>query len=68
MDVKKEIGKRIKKERNDGGLSLDQLSRRLNGILSASRFGNYEQGARLPGPQEIRMLAVVFGCLPAYLM
>lgn len=68
MDFGKEIGRRIKKARDETGLSLVRLSKRLDGVLSASRIGNYEQGARLPGPQEALILGRALGVSPAYLM
>lgn len=68
MDFKKEIGRRIAAERNRCGYSLEELSHRTQGILSKSRISNYEQGTRMPGPQEAIALATALGCDAAYLM
>jgi transcriptional regulator with XRE-family HTH domain len=68
MNFKVEIGKRIKESREAMGLTLQELSARLNGVLSASRIGNYEQGTREPGPKEAVLLASKLNCSAAYLM
>lgn len=68
MDFAREIGRRIQKARMETGLSLVRLSKRIDGVLSASRIGNYEQGTRLPGPQEALILGKALGVAPAYIM
>lgn len=68
MDYKTEIGRRIKQAREGMGLSLEQLSKLLNGKLSKSRISNYEQGARMPGPYEANLLAQALGVDAAHLM
>lgn len=68
MDYKKEIGRRIKAEREREELSLEELSKRTGEVLSKSRIGNYEQGTRTPGPQEANILASALHCDAAYLM
>src|SRR5688572_22127719 len=68
MDIRKEIGARIKKARELQGWSLTELSRRTDNVLGASRISNYEQGTRLPKPREIKILARVLGTEPAHLM
>lgn len=67
MDYKKEIGRRIQAARDACGWSLVELSKKLGGRLSASRISNYEQGTRLPGPQEVNLLAEALGESAAWL-
>ena len=59
------IGLRLRAARNDRGLSLLDLSRRIGGRLSRSRISNYEQGLRRPGIEEARMLAGALGTVSA---
>lgn len=68
MDYHHEIGRRVAQERNKHGWSLEELSRRTGGVLSKSRISNYEQGIRMPGPQEANVLAAALGCDAAWLM
>lgn len=72
MNWAKEIGKRIRaaREAMDGksGISLQQLSQRIDGVLSPSRISNYEQGLRLLKPQEARILGKALNVEPSYLM
>lgn len=67
MDLKEEIGRRIKKAREDAGLTLLELSKRV-GHLKVSRISNYEQGRRTPGPDEAKALARALGVSAAYLL
>ena len=68
IDYKVEIGKRIKEARYRLAYSLVDLSKRTEGRLSASRISNYEQGIRMPGPEEVQILAQALETDPAYLM
>jgi transcriptional regulator with XRE-family HTH domain len=68
MNYKKEIGRRLAERRTEFGWSLEELSRRTQGILSKSRLGNYEQGTRTPGPMEANILGEVLKVDAAYLM
>lgn len=67
MDYKKAIGERIRKARDALNLSLEQLSRKTV-VLSPSRISNYEQGLRLPKPQQILILSKALSTSPTYLM
>lgn len=67
MNIKKEIGNRIRQERNNKGLTRKALAN-LTDALSLSSINNYERGDRTPGPEEIRQLALVLDISPAYLM
>lgn len=68
MNYKKESGRRLKAARQDKKLTLDELSRRLGGALSASRLSNYEQGIRMMGPQESLALGAVLAVKPSHLL
>ena len=68
MNYKVEIGKRIKAAREKKEWSLDRLAQETGGKLSKSRIGNYEQGTRMPGPQEANTLASALGVDAAHLM
>jgi transcriptional regulator with XRE-family HTH domain len=68
MDFKKASGKRLRVARKDKGITLEQLSKALKGVLSASRLGNYEQGTRAMGPEEALALSQILGVQPAYLL
>lgn len=71
MNFKKEIGKRIRAEREKKGLSLDDQARdmlsKLGNTLSKSRVSNYEQGIRLAGPEELWLFSRYYGVPAAYL-
>lgn len=67
LNIKKEIGKRIFEARKLKGLTLKALGE-LAGGLKQTRLTNWEQGARTPGPEEIKLLAKALDVSPAYLM
>lgn len=68
IDYKKEAGRRLKAARLDKKLTLQELSKRVGGLLSASRLGNYEQGTRMIGVRESLALHSVLGVQPAHLL
>lgn len=68
MNYKKEAGRRLKVAREAKGWTLYELSKRLGGILSPSRLGNYEQGTRMIGVRESLALHGVLGVQPAHLL
>jgi transcriptional regulator with XRE-family HTH domain len=68
MNYKNEIGRRIRLMRKQHQLSLEALAKATDGKLSKSRISNYEQGLRMPGPQEANVLAKVLGVDAAWLM
>lgn len=67
MDLKKQIGLRIKAARENNGWSLAELAARTIS-LQKSRIGNYEQGTRTPGPLEAKELARALGVSAAYVL
>ena len=66
MNIKEEIGKRIANARKQVGLTAKQLADRTVNLKPA-RIGNWEQGTRTPGVQEVKQIAKVLGVSPAYL-
>lgn len=61
------IGERIRELRDLKRWSLADLSRRTL-VLSKSRLSNYEQGLRLPGPEEAVLLGQALGEAPAHIL
>jgi transcriptional regulator with XRE-family HTH domain len=68
MNYKQEIGRRIRESRTKRGWSLEELAQQTGERLSKSRISNYEQGARMPGPAEVNILAQALGVDSAWLM
>lgn len=62
------IGRRIKALREQANLSLSELSKRTNDVLSKSRISNWEQQRRMPGPEEAEILAGALGTSAAHVM
>lgn len=63
-----EAGRRIRAARVALKLSLAALAERSGGVLTGSRIGNYEQGAREVDIFAARLLAKALDVHPAYLM
>ena len=68
MDTKREAGRRLREARTAKGLTLEELSSKVGGLLSASRISNYEQGLRQIGIKEALALYRHLGVEPAYLL
>ena len=68
MDFKKASGKRLRAVRESQHLTLEELSKKLNGWLSPSRLSNYEQGTRQLGIEEALALGPALGVEPAHLL
>ena len=68
MNYKKEAGRRLRAAREDKKMTLQELSKRLGGVLSPSRLSNYEQGIRMIGVRESLALYGVLGVQPAHLL
>jgi transcriptional regulator with XRE-family HTH domain len=68
MDIKEKIGNRITQSRKAKGITIKELSERLNGTLSPARISNWEQGTRSPGPTEAKLLAIELEVSASYLL
>ena len=68
MTKKEEIGKRLKAHREKSGHSLKSLESATDGIYSASRIGNYEQGTRTMSVEAAIAIAPILGTTAAYLL
>lgn len=66
VDYPRRIGARIRAAREGFGWTRGELAAKT-GLLE-SRIGNYENGLRTPGPQEVVTLARALQERPAYLM
>jgi transcriptional regulator with XRE-family HTH domain len=66
MNTKEIVGKRIATARKAAGLTLKELAKRTDLIIS--RISNWEQGTRSPALDEIIQLANVLNVVPAYLL
>lgn len=67
MNIKEKIGKRIAEARKQAGLTIKELAD-LTHNLKPARIGNWEQGTRTPGPQEVMQLATALNIPAAYLL
>lgn len=68
MNYKVESGRRLKAKRTRLNLTLDELSKKVGGGLSASRLSNYEQGLRQIGIAEALALYKHLGVTAAHLL
>ena len=68
QEWKEVIGARIRELRNLKGWSLARLERETGGRLKKSGISNYEQGTRLPGPDEAVILGEALGESPAHIL
>jgi len=65
MDIKKEIGYRIREARQRKRLTLKPEK---TGNLKIARISNFEQGLRTPGLEEVKQLAVALDVQVSYLL
>jgi len=68
INFKIQIGERLRSARNRLGKSLEEICMLTGRKIKKSTLGNYENGKRMPGPNEIVILAKVLKENPAYLM
>ncbi len=62
------IGQRIKELRTLKRWSLTRLARETGDQLIKSAISNYEQGTRMPGPEEATIIADALGEAPAHIL
>lgn len=68
QEWKERIGARIKELRELKGWSLGRLAIETGDRLKKSAISNYEQGIRMPGPEEAILLAEALGESPAHIL
>lgn len=68
MNYKKESGRRLAAARRDKKMTLESVSKALNGFMSASRLSNYEQGIRTLGIKEALALGKILGVNASHLL
>lgn len=66
MDIRKEVGQRLKRARQQKGMVLRQVCEQVP-HLTESKLGNYERGYRMPDLDMLKLLANVLGTHAAYL-
>lgn len=66
-NIRKKIGQRIHEARKAKSLTIRELGE-LTDNFKQTRVTNWEHGLRLPGPEEIKQLAVALDVSAAYLM
>lgn len=62
------IGRRLKVARAAAGLSLRELSARMDGLVSAQAIGKYERDEDMPGSRALIGLATALGVSEDYLL
>ena len=67
MDIKKEIGYRIREARQRKGLTLKQVAEKTD-YLKIARISNFEQGLRTPGLEEVKQLEGALEVSASYLL
>lgn len=67
MNIREKIGQRIYEARKAKNLTIKALGE-LTDDFKQTRITNWENGLRLPGPEEIKLLAKALDVSPAYLM
>jgi transcriptional regulator with XRE-family HTH domain len=67
MDVKKEVGFRIREARQMRKMTLKRVAEKT-GDLKVARISNFEQGRRMPGLEEIKQLASALDVSVSYLL
>lgn len=65
MTIREEVGERIRLARKKSGLSQYELADKSG--IQRSRINNWENGIRLPGPQEMLLMAKHLDVSPSWL-
>lgn len=68
IDLKKQIGVRIKQLRTELNLTQEQLANKLKSVKGKSSIANYENGSNLPSDEVKLQMCNVFNCSLDYLL
>lgn len=68
IDLKKQIGARIKQLRIELNLTQEQLANKLKSVKGKSSIANYENGSNLPSDEVKLQMCNIFNCSLDYLL
>ena len=68
IDLKKQIGARIKQLRTELNLTQEQLANKLKSVKGKSSIANYENGSNLPSDEVKLQMCSIFNCSLDYLL
>lgn len=68
IDLKKQIGARIKQLRTELNLTQEQLANKLESVKGKSSIANYENGSNLPSDEVKLQMCNIFNCSLDYLL
>lgn len=68
IDLKKQIGARIKQLRTELNLTQEQLASKLKSVKGKSSIANYENGSNLPSDEVKLQMCNIFNCSLDYLL
>lgn len=68
IDLKKQIGARIKQLRTELNLTQEQLANKLKSVKGKSSIANYESGSNLPSDEVKLQMCNIFNCSLDYLL
>lgn len=68
IDLKKQIGARLKQLRLELDLTQEQLADKLASVKGKSSIANYENGSNLPSDEVKLQMCKIFNCTLDYLM
>ena len=68
IDLKKQIGARIKQLRTELNLTQEQLANKLKSVKGKSSIANYENGSNLPSDEVKLQMCNIFNCSLDYLL
>lgn len=68
MDLKKQIGARIKQLRTELNLTQEQLASKLKSVKGKSSIANYENGSNFPSDEVKLQMCNIFNCSLDYLL
>lgn len=68
IDLKKQIGARIRQLRIELNLTQEQLANKLKSVKGKSSIANYENGSNLPSDEVKLQMCNIFNCSLDYLL